>query len=92
MFDREKIIKAIEICYTPGNNCTECPFFHKEECNNDLMRDALELLKEQEPIAPKQQEETCVWTVCWNCSRHLISMWTYCPYCGRTVKWDGKTD
>lgn len=48
-----------------------------------------ELLKEQcEPTAPKQQEETRMWTVCGNCSQHLISKWTYCPYCGRKVKWE----
>ena len=50
--------------------------------------DVLESMKEQEPIEPKQQEETRVWTVCGNCSQHLISKWTYCPYCGMKVKWD----
>lgn len=49
MNDREKIVNAIEICYSKGHNCTECPFFHKDECNDELMRDVLELLKEQKP-------------------------------------------
>lgn len=47
--DRGKTIKAIEICYTLGHNCTECPLFSEDDCNDKLMRDALSLLKEQEP-------------------------------------------
>lgn len=45
-------------------------------------------LKEQEPVEPREQEETRVWTICGNCSQHLISKWLWCPYCGRKVKWD----
>ena len=48
MADREKVIKAIEICYTLGHNCTECPFFTVDDCNDKLMHDALALLKVQE--------------------------------------------
>lgn len=47
--DRGNTIKAIEICYTLGHNCTECPLFSEDDCNDKLMRDALSLLKEQEP-------------------------------------------
>ena len=56
MTDREKIIKAIEICYTVGHNCTECPLFNEDDCNDRLMRDALALLREQEPVEPKVSE------------------------------------
>lgn len=49
MSDREKVIKAIEICYTLGHNCTECPLFPVDDCNDKLMHDALSLLKAQEP-------------------------------------------
>lgn len=48
MIDRGNVIKAIEICYTVGHNCTECPLFNGGECNDRLMQDALALLKEQE--------------------------------------------
>lgn len=108
MIDMEKIVKAIEICYTPGNNCTECPFFHKEECNNDLMRDTLELLKDdetqliyrdeiinayekdQKPAKPKQPlaADDPFW-LCGNCGKEIEStMFRYCPYCGKAVKWE----
>lgn len=46
------------------------------------------LLREQEPVEPREQEETRTWTVCGNCSQHLISKWLWCPYCGRQVKWE----
>ena len=49
MPDREKVIKEIEICYTVGHNCTECPLFNEDDCNDGLMRDVLTLLREQEP-------------------------------------------
>ena len=49
MTDREKVIKAIEICYTLGHNCTECPLLPEDDCNDKLMHDALFLLKAQEP-------------------------------------------
>lgn len=100
MTDKEKVINTLEHCIYECFD--ECPYEYGgavtlEYCRSDLMRDALELLKEQqeptvpeqqEPIAPKQQEETHMWTVCGNCSQHLISKWMYCPYCGRKVKWD----
>ena len=94
MIDKEKVIKGINCCLAGGFvMCEECPYMDKasKSCKgtDGVLKDALELLKEQEPIAPKQQEETHVWTVCGNCSQHLISKWIYCPYCGRKVKWDG---
>lgn len=49
MINREKVIKAFEICYTSENNCTVCPLFQEDDCNDKLMRDVLSLLKEQEP-------------------------------------------
>lgn len=82
MADREKVINGLidfvaDLSPFAGNHADWV------KVNN-----AVKYLKEQEPIAPKKQEETCIWTVCGNCSRHLISMWAYCPYCGRKVKWD----
>jgi hypothetical protein len=56
MSDREKVIKAIEICYTLGHNCTECPLFPVDDCNDKLMHDALSLLKAQEPRLLKLEE------------------------------------
>lgn len=57
MPDREKVIKAIETCYTLGHNCTECPFFTEDDCNDKMMHDALALLKEQDSFLGIQQTE-----------------------------------
>ena len=61
--DREKVIKGLECCkwsdagrydgYEPVyENCENCPYNNEEElkseCCEKLIRDALELLKEQE--------------------------------------------
>ena len=45
-------------------------------------------LKEQKPVEPKKQIEEAEWIVCGNCNKHLIHKWKYCPYCGRSVKWE----
>ena len=90
MTDREKVIKGLECLITNEVPCDGCPYNEGENssCLRNIANDALELLKEQEPVAPKKQEETRIWTVCGNCSQHLISKWTYCPYCGQAVRWD----
>ena len=47
--DIEKVIKGLEICTTRPCYCTDCPY--KKECcldSQDVMEDALSLLKEQE--------------------------------------------
>lgn len=56
MIDREKIISALENCSDPAGKCRDCPY---EECErfeksvseypDELIRKAVELLKEQEP-------------------------------------------
>lgn len=58
--DREKVIKGLE-CHQIDNNhrinCTDCPYYVDDDnhirCVNDLHDEALELLKEQEPIMIK---------------------------------------
>ena len=49
MPDREKVIKGLEICTSRPCYCTDCPY--KKECcvdSQNVMEDALALLKEQE--------------------------------------------
>lgn len=67
MIDREKVIQWLEACST---GCEEgCPYEYdglvsKVECKADLMRDALELLKGQEPRVLTWEEAEKA-EVCW---------------------------
>ena len=55
MIDREKVVKGLEYC-TGNQLCSGCGYYDPDNvrCQKDLMRDALELLKEQEPVTPKE--------------------------------------
>lgn len=110
MADREKVIKGLECCsqgatvpYIPTiRYCAECPYNElKMPCTRALARDALELLKEQEPVKPIVAVDT--W-LCSNClhtleSQELIDdeenpqilvheQYNFCPQCGKAVKWE----
>ena len=47
MADIEKVIKGLECC-SEKQNCKDCPYFRfNASCQDDMNKDALELLKEQ---------------------------------------------
>lgn len=88
--DREKVIKGLELCEIgSGDRCyeTECPYYG-QECTESLKNDIFELLKEQEAVKPMKRIEENEWTVCGCCKNHIISKWSFCPYCGKAVKWE----
>lgn len=102
MTDREKVIKAIELEIKHENTweCRkECPYYGKTDCNcfTQVLVDALELLKEQEPVKPVETWNTYL---CGNCNRNVYheerqgclvlyeERYTYCPNCGRKVLWN----
>ena len=60
MANREKIIKGLECCTNISMKCEEekCPYWKNDDCSDDLMRDAISLLKEQEGCA-KIKEPDC---------------------------------
>ena len=97
MDDREKALKAFEICYTLGHNCTECPLFQEDDCNDKLTHDVLALLKEREPIAPsvcgsKEPDGlSSWWYLCSKCKMPIDYGDRFCRRCGRAVKWDGSS-
>ena len=57
MDKREKVIRGLECC--THDTCVECPYKEEKCCTywqpfpNMLLRDALELLKAQEPVKPE---------------------------------------
>lgn len=61
MPDREKVIKGLECCQPPYD-CHNCPY-DWDYCfmKNQLHKDALDLLKEQDETIKKQQEEIEDW-------------------------------
>ena len=106
--DREKVIKGIHQ-HCEGSlfdRCGECPYYEidfsaweesKFKCRDELLSDALDLLKEREAVEPKQvdlygKEEWYGFACrCPDCK----ALWMtgkanthFCPNCGRPVKWE----
>lgn len=100
MPDLEKVIYSIErcICHVP-DACRDCAYdagHPYNECVELLLRDALGLLKAQEPLKPviKQfklgfhTDAVRIEPCCGGCGRKLETGYKYCPECGRAVKRD----
>ena len=107
MPDRKKVIKGLEYCITHyncrDNRKPDCPYLDlcepiKDATGNTLMRDALALLKEQEPkpIAYTDNPYTGLPVArCPKCGKFARQFHAatdeethFCPWCGQAVKWD----
>lgn len=97
--DREKVIKGLE-CHQIDNNhrinCTDCPYYVDDDshirCVNDLHDDAIELLKEQEPVKPisyHRSDGTIFKYECRKCRTKIFKNDQFCRRCGRSAKWNG---
>ena len=101
----KKVIKGLECCLNTGGfeKCKEnCPYFSKEfgisVCSENMLRDALTLLKAQEPILLENQHKpyghftntNSPWiSRCPKCGKKIEGKQTrFCKYCGQAVKWD----
>ena len=100
MIDRDKVIKGIECCLAV-TKCGECPYNSGKDLwcgNNDqLLTDALELLKAQEPVEPVVDIDTLKCRNCGHALEHqellgdnvlFHEQYNYCPECGMAVKWE----
>ena len=102
--DREKVKKGLECCKASTNDdpfrqCSECPYndisISVQDCRAVLSADALELLREQEPIPVKIHRVSASIGIkcgtCPNCKEGLNSEVYphWCGFCGQAVKWDG---
>ena len=99
MIDREKVIKGLECCADGDCKGQECPYHHnlpedwnKFDCNTELARDALELLKEQEPkqVVMTTNSYGTKFYHCPRCNHDIYAYprQMYCSQCGQAVKWD----
>lgn len=99
MADLGKVIYSIErcICHVP-DACRDCYYdagHPYNECVELLLRDALELLKAQEPkniLDVADSVEGIEVGKCPRCDRTIVSKQSdptwYCKYCGQAVKWE----
>lgn len=93
MPDREKVINALGRCELYGY-CRDvnCPYYENMHCLELLRKDALALLKEREPVPSgkriKAGDVVLCFYECGHCKNAISKPWRYCPFCGRTVKWD----
>lgn len=96
MPDREKVIHAIErcTCHVP-DACRDCGYdagHPYNECVELLLKDALELLKEQEAVTPikarQGRNEYYSYFLCPVCKNDITFHQSYCEDCGRKMKWE----
>lgn len=92
MADREKVVRAVETCFDSwiDKHRNMGLDLHGVE---RLKRDALEMLKEQEPLEPKREVNNNGQILsCGNCGAwFIVQKQKYCHECGRAVKWDAET-
>lgn len=103
MTEQEKVLKGLKACarefFTVSCLKAECPYWDLVEnesdyykCTGFLARDALELLKEQEPVKPKMHngggKSPTWWYVCGACGHDIDPKDKFCRECGKAVKWD----
>ena len=103
--DREKVFQGLECCANRSSCSEKCPYDKLgdslDDCVPQLARDAIILLKEQEPIKPTLSVDTWICSKCGHTleSQELIDdkenpqvlvheQYEYCPCCGRKVKWE----
>lgn len=89
--DREKVIRGLECC-TDHDHRADCYGCYQEgpglgfACRESLMRDALALLREQEPVEPIRKRGSYV-ERCGICGTFIyVPPNRFCPNCGRKVK------
>ena len=98
MVEREKVIKGLAHCTRPsevgkgGNFCMDCPYtepigFNQFKCNGQQMKkDALALIKEQEAVKPTWGRGK---PFCGACGLRIHGG-KFCSECGKPIAWEGR--
>lgn len=86
MPDLEKVIEGLEAMreFFGFGLPSQSPVF---EAYQNILTDALALLKEQEPVKPII-EHGKMYPQCGNCGEWLLKSDKYCSACGRKVLWE----
>lgn len=85
MPDLKKVINGLDCCLE--GLCEPCEYSSSKApggCKDELMCDALALLKKQEPIRPLIANDMYF---CGNCKYAISRTANYCPKCGKKVEW-----
>ena len=108
MTNIEKVIKGLQAhadgCGYRSHHCDamDCPYrYGDESCDiEEMCRDALELLKEQDAVEPKTEPSAKgYWYTCGSCGWWLFQVCDtvhfedrkrirFCSSCGQAVKWE----
>ena len=98
MADIKKVIKGLECITSSGNagmrdDCARCIYPGGGDCLAPALTDSLALLKAQEPVEPKHENDRPISPMrCGNCEAYIVVGNGYkakfCYECGRAVKWD----
>ena len=94
----EKVIKGLKVCVdrVPGEyTCDKCPYeTDGNDCEINLTKDALAMLREQEAVEPILVREG--WNmnyndyVCPRCDNEVVYEQNYCSECGVRFLWKGR--
>lgn len=88
MPDAEKVIDGLGRCISRESGkytCYLCPYETAgNDCEIRLSKDAIALLREQEPIMVIWKEDI---PFCGECRTAMSKTQDYCHKCGRKVKW-----
>ena len=94
----EKVKKGLECCYASFPKCKACPVcpydkicYHDKACN-ELLKDALELLKEKQPIKVNHVRYVADLFIgeCPSCGEGLNNEVypRFCGFCGQPITWN----
>lgn len=96
---KQEVIKGLIVCGDDSYQCIGCPYLPERtgnaNCANHLCKDAIALLKKQEPITPCiRGEEGFSYNNftrrygCGSCGKPIDRGDEFCRHCGKKVKWD----
>ena len=99
MTDREKVVKGLRHCLHYNGSCLDCPY-DGPNCQNDVLNDAVALLKEQEAVEPVLDKQTGRIWLCGKCGSYVgfedndphdpNEFDKYSRDCGTPVLWKGR--